>query len=63
MKVKMYPLIERIVEEGIDAGYTRAHKHTDYPIKEEIKQCIAQYIILGFDEYFEFNNEEDEDDV
>jgi len=58
MKIKMHPLIERIVEEGIDAGYNRAHKHTDCPIEETIKQCIAQYIMQGFDEYFEFNNEE-----
>ena len=59
MKIKMYPLIERIVEDGADAGYRRAHKHTDYPIEETIKQCIAQYIMQGFDEHFEFS----EDDI
>jgi len=58
MKVKMYPLIERLVEEGIDAGYLRAHKHTDTPIEETIKQCIEQYIMQGFDETFEFDKEE-----
>lgn len=58
MKVKMYPLIERIVEEGIDAGYLRAHKHTDKPIEETIKHCIEQYIMQGFDEMFTFEQEE-----
>jgi len=58
MKVKMYPLIERLVEEGIDAGYLRAHKHTDTPIEETIKQCIEQYIMQGFDETFEFDKED-----
>lgn len=58
MKVKMYPLIERIVEEGIDAGYLRAHKHTDNPNPETIKQCIEQYILQGFDEVFEFDMKE-----
>lgn len=58
MKLKMYPLIERIVESGIDAGYTRAHKHTDTPREETIKHCIEQYIMQGFDEYFEFNSED-----
>ena len=58
MKVKMYPLIERLVEEGIDAGYLRAHKHTDTPIEETIKHCIEQYIMNGFDETFEFDQEE-----
>ena len=58
MKLKMYPLIERIVESGTHAGYHRAHKHTDTPSEETIKQCIEQYIMQGFDEYFEFNNED-----
>ena len=51
MKVKMYPLIEQIVEQGIDAGYLRAHKHVD-------KHWIGQYIMNGFDEAFEFDKEE-----
>ncbi|MDB4278730.1 hypothetical protein N9917_03940 [Deltaproteobacteria bacterium] len=59
MKIKMYPLIERIVEEGTEAGYNRAHKHTDSPIEETIKQCIHQYIMNGFDEAFEFKLEEE----
>ena len=59
MKVKMYQLIEQIVNSGIHAGYARAHKHTDTPIEETLKQCIEQYIMQGFDEYFEFNQEEE----
>ena len=58
MKVRMYKLIQEIVESGIDAGYTRAHKHTDTPIEETIKHCIEQYIMNGFDETFEFEHEE-----
>jgi hypothetical protein len=58
MKVKIYQLIERIVEEGIEAGYERAHKHTDTPNAETIKQCVQEYIMNGFDEHFEFDLEE-----
>ena len=57
MKVKMYPLIERLVDEGIEAGWNRAPKHTDAPIEETIKNCIHEYIMNGFDEAFEFNQE------
>tara|TARA_B110000977_G_scaffold189928_1_gene260099 strand:+ start:625 stop:804 length:180 start_codon:yes stop_codon:yes gene_type:complete len=57
MKVKMYPLIERLVDEGIEAGWNRAHKHTDAPVEETIKNCIQEYIMNGFDEAFEFNQE------
>tara|TARA_R110000737_G_scaffold80509_1_gene112713 strand:+ start:34 stop:210 length:177 start_codon:yes stop_codon:yes gene_type:complete len=58
MKVKIYPLIERLVEQGIDAGWNRAHKHTDTPIEETIKHCIEQYIMQGFDKAFYFDQEE-----
>ena len=58
MRIKMYPLIEQIVDEGIEAGWNYAHKHTDNPIKETIKHCIEQYIMQGFDEMFIFEQEE-----
>ena len=58
MKVKIYQLIERIVEEGIEAGYERAHKHTDTPDSVTIKQCVADYIMHGFDDAFLFGPEE-----
>jgi len=58
MQVKMYQLIERLIDESIEAGWQYAHKHTDYPTEDTIKHCIAQYIMLGFDETFEFDQEE-----
>jgi len=58
MKVKIYPLIEQIVEQGIDAGWNRAHKHTDTPDEHTVTNCISQYIMNGFDEAFEFDTEE-----
>ena len=58
MRLKAYQLIERIVEEGTEAGDNRAHKHTDTPNEATIKQCIEQYIMQGFDDYFEFDREE-----
>ena len=58
MKVKMYQLIERLVEEGIEAGWSRAHKHTDTPNGDAIKDTIQRYIMQGFDETFEFDQDE-----
>ena len=58
MRTKMYPLIEAIVESGIDAGWNRAHKHTDTPDDQTIKQCIEQHVMNGFDEAFYFDQEE-----
>jgi len=59
MSIKIYKLIEQIVEQGTDAGYLRAHKHTDTPDEDTIKHCISEYILNSFDEAFEFDKEED----
>ena len=58
MKVKMYQLIERLIDESVEAGWQYAHKHTDSPTEDTIKHCIGQYIMLGFDETFEFDQED-----
>jgi hypothetical protein len=58
MKVKVYKLIQEIVESGTESGYNRAHKHTDSPSDATIKQCIEEYIMNGFDEAFEFDQED-----
>lgn len=56
MKFKAYTIIERAIEEGIDYGYNRAHKHTDKPsealLKGEILNAITNNLceILDFDE-------------
>jgi len=58
MKVKMYQLIERLVDESIEAGWRHAHKHTDSPTEDTIKHCIELYIMQGFDEAFQFDQED-----
>ena len=58
MKVKMYTLIEQVVELGIEAGWYRAHKHTDTPTEGALKTSIAEYIMNGFDEAFKFDQED-----
>jgi len=58
MQVKMYRLIERLINESIEEGWQYAHKHTDSPTEDTIKHCIERYIMLGFDETFEFDQED-----
>tara|TARA_R110000796_G_scaffold94025_1_gene198733 strand:- start:42 stop:221 length:180 start_codon:yes stop_codon:yes gene_type:complete len=58
MKVKMYPLIEQIVESGIDAGWRRAHKLYETPDSDRTMDTIQQYIMHGFNEAFKFDQEE-----
>jgi hypothetical protein len=55
MKPKVLPLLERCVENGIERGYNKAHKHDDAPSKEQINACIYVAIMDEFDEWFEFD--------
>jgi len=58
MKVNMRLLLERCIEEGLDRGYLRAHKHTDEPTKQHILSQIHDAIWLEIDEYFDFEDQE-----
>ena len=58
MKVRMYKLIQEIVDSGIESGYQYACKHTENPHPDTIKHCIERYIMQGFDETFQFDQEE-----
>ncbi len=54
IKFKTYQLIERAVEEGIRYGYKKAHKHTDNPDEEGLKQLILDAIMQEFSEIINF---------
>ena len=58
MKVKTYTIVTRAIEEGIAHGYRRAHKHTDAPTPEAIKESIYNEVMNALCEVIEFWDEE-----
>ena len=54
IKVDMYRLLSDTVESGIEAGWRRAHKHTDIPTTEGIKCEIEKEIMNRMSEVFIF---------
>ena len=58
MKPKTRTILEMCIEEGIDLGMTRAHKHTQTPMQEHIVNEIMKAIFLKIDEMFSFEDEE-----
>ena len=63
MRPKTYTILERAVEEGIQYGWNRAHKHTDKPEPEQMRYEIAAAVMLAIDEVFEFDTVADHDDT
>ncbi len=56
LKVNTYAVLEECIEIGINSGYKRAHKHTDNPTEEQIKEEILRYVMLQVSEKFNFND-------
>jgi hypothetical protein len=58
MKPKTYKILNDCVGNGIEYGWNRAHKHTDQPTPEVIKDCIGEAIMLEISEDFSFEDDE-----
>lgn len=52
-KPNAYKILTECVERGIQGGWNRAHKHTDKPTEEHIKEQIEYYIMLEISDYFD----------
>lgn len=56
MKANIYKIITECIESGIRLGWGRAHKHTDTPGEDVIKERIESAIMEQICEYFEFDD-------
>lgn len=55
MRPKTYPIFARAVSEGIALGWQRAHKHTENPTEDQIKDSIEQNVLNEVCEVFDFD--------
>ena len=60
MKPNIRTILAKAIEQGIEYGWSRAHKHTDEPEPEHIREQIEQAVLNEICEWFDFedvNNE------
>jgi hypothetical protein len=55
MKPNTYQLLRRCIEDGIERGWTRAHKHADSPDPSIVLDSIENAIMLEVHEWFLFD--------
>jgi hypothetical protein len=55
MRVKVYPVLERAVEEGFRRGWHRAHKHTETPTPQAIEDEVTSAIMGDICEVFDID--------
>ena len=58
MKPKYHKIIMNAIADGVDNGWWYAHKYTDSPAKETIKQSIIDHIIYELEDTFDFGENE-----
>lgn len=57
MRVRSYDVLYRAVEEGLGYGWHRAHKHTDSPDEDAIRQQMLDGVMSAVCEYFTFSDD------
>lgn len=57
MKVRMYALLTRCIEDGVYNGHARAHKHTGTPTREQLCDAIIEAISVELGEMLDFSDE------
>jgi len=58
MKPKMYHILSLAVEQGVRDGWHRAHKHTDNPHEDAVKEYIEDAVMSALHDYFVFDEDE-----
>ena len=54
MKANTYAIIARAIEEGLEYGWSRAHKHTETPTPEAVREAQHDAIMNSVSEMFYF---------
>jgi hypothetical protein len=57
MRANEYLVLEMAIEQGVDLGFNRAHKHTDQPTPEQIKDAIHHAVLNEVCEWFTLEGE------
>ena len=58
LKVRMWPFVTSLIENGLELGWNRAHKHTDTPDKHLLLEKQYDAVTEMFSDAFDFGDYE-----
>lgn len=56
IRLNVYKIVERAVEEGVQYGWNRAHKHVEAPEPDFIQDTISEQVMEALDEVIRFDD-------
>ena len=56
MKPRMHVILNMAIEEGVNRGWHRAHKHVENPSDESIVDTISDCVMSAITDYFNFED-------
>ena len=56
MKPRMHVILDMAIEEGVNRGWHRAHKHVENPSEESIVDTISDCVMSAITDYFNFED-------
>ena len=59
IKVNLYAIVSRAVEEGVSYGLQRAHKHTPAPSREVLVDQVEQAVLNALCEVLDFGPDDE----
>ncbi len=59
LRVNVYRVLSDCVEQGINHGWYKAHKHTDTPDEQSIKTAMDDAVMAEICDYFDFTDEDE----
>jgi hypothetical protein len=62
MKANEYNVLLMAVENGVQFGYARAHKHVETPTPDALQTTITDAVMNEICEWFQFEDEEKDDE-
>ena len=62
IRLRAYDIVTDAVDRAVSYGWTRAHKHTDEPDEDTIRDCIFEAVTSALCEIIDFNLQETRDD-
>lgn len=58
IKLRATRIVSDAIENGVERGWNRAHKHTDTPSPEHLKETIGMAVMESLDEVFDYGDNE-----